>query len=88
MTYEEIKDALDGLYAYDLGSTDSGIHDAILKEKVRAHIQGLDPREHKALIVRLCRYMLSDEVLEQGYTAEDLKGFLVWLDEEMGCLIS
>ncbi len=88
MTFDEINTTLDGLHAYDTGSVDSGVHDDVLKEKVRAHIQGLDSFNHKVLIVRLCNWRLSPEVLQQGYGPEDLKEFLVWLDEEMGCLIS
>jgi len=88
VTFDEINTALDGLHAYETGSVDSGIHDDALKEKVRTHIQSLEPIHHKILVVRLCNWRLSPEVLRQGYGPEDLKDFLVWLDEEMSCLIT
>lgn len=88
MTFEEIKDALDGLSAYDGGATDSGIHDEVLRQKVQKHIQGLQEKERRILIAQIIKEtFLTTSALEQGYGPEDVKDFLVWLDEEMACLV-
>ncbi len=42
MTEAELWDALDGLMAYDLGATDSGIHDEDLRARVKAELLRLD----------------------------------------------
>ena len=42
MTEEELWDALLGLMAYDLGATDSGIHDENLRARVKAELVRLD----------------------------------------------
>lgn len=39
---EEIKAALDGLFAFDTGSTDSGISDPLLRGGVREHLSALN----------------------------------------------
>ena len=84
MTYKEIRDALDGLQAYDMGATDSGIHDDALRERVKRHMQGLELQDHDALIKRLCLEYVSDEGVWKGqYSPEDLKDFLVWLYEDL-----
>ncbi len=88
MTYEEIKDALDGLSAYDGGATDSGIHDEALRQRVKDLIQGLDEKKRRILIAQIIKEtFLTNSALEQGYGPEDVKDFLVWLDEEMACLV-
>lgn len=86
MTYEEIRDALDGFWAYDTGATDSGIKDADLKAKVMNHIQSLEPPEHKALLDKLCLEFISGGGLWRTHSPEDLRDFLVWLTEDMECL--
>jgi len=89
MSYEDLKDALDGLFAYDTGCTDSGIKDEVLRGQVKTHLRSLPVDEHRALVAKLTVDMwLSEKALEQGYGAEDAKAFLTWLDEEMTCLIS
>ncbi len=88
MTEQELRDALDGLYAYDGGATDSGIHDEVLRQKCITTIKAmpLKPGElvPRLWLSRLIRDMwLSEEVLEQGYGIEDAISFLRWLEEEM-----
>jgi hypothetical protein len=39
MTDEELRDALDGLHAYDEGATDSGIRDEDLRERCKAALR-------------------------------------------------
>lgn len=87
MTDEELSDALDGLYAYDTGGTDSGIHDEALRGRVKAELLAdakaasgstlFGPR-----VTRLARELfVSDRAIEQGYGLEDLDNFVAWLDE-------
>lgn len=86
MTDEELKDALDGLHAYDSGCTDSGIKDELLRERVKAEVAkdlgqfgGFGKR-----ISRLARELyLSDEAIEQGHTLESVVEFARWLDDLM-----
>lgn len=88
MNYEELKDALDGLIAYDEGATDSGIHDEGLRMRCQEYIQSLPPAERRALVAKLTIDMwLSEKALAAGYGPEDAKEFLVWMDEEMNCLV-
>jgi hypothetical protein len=89
MKYEDLKDAIDGLHAYDTGCIDSGIKDELLRERVKKHLQSLPALEHRLLVSRLVIDMcLSEEMVKAGYGPEDAKNFLVWLDEEMNCLLS
>ena len=86
MTYEEFKDALDGLFAYDSGCTDSGIHDEGLRARCIQHFESLKPDEQRHLLGKLTVDMwLSEEAMKQGYGAEDAKRFLEWvLDDNFG----
>jgi hypothetical protein len=89
MKYEDLKDAIDGLHAYDTGCIDSGIKDELLRERVKKHFSPLPALEHRLLVSRLVIDMcLSEEMVKAGYGPEDAKNFLVWLDEEMNCLLS
>lgn len=88
MKYEELKDALDGLIAYDEGATDSGIHDEGLRQRCQEYIRSLPPKEQRALVAKLTIDMyLSPTALDAGYGPEDAKGFLEWMDDEMNCLV-
>lgn len=89
MTDDELRDALDGLYAYD-GGADSGIHDESLRARV---IQELKDRRGlgawRAQVARLVREMwLSEEAIEQGYGTEDAVRFAQWLEDRMGTPLS
>lgn len=89
MTTNELADALMGLYAYDVGCTDSGIHDEYLREKVRVELF-VDPLRRPQQLVsdRIARIVrdafLSDEAISNGYGLEDVAEFIDWLDERMG----
>ncbi len=87
MDYETLKKSLDGLFAYDTGSTDSGIHDEELRERCRKFIFSKKPDARRHLLGKLVAEMwLSEDAIKQGYGPEDAKAFLEWLDERMGCL--
>ena len=89
MTDAELRDALNGIYAYDTGSTDSGIHDEALRERCLEALREM-PRRPGALaaqqfIARMVRDLyLSEEALAQGYGIEDADEFLHWLDDQLG----
>lgn len=89
MTDEELRDALDGLAAYDAGATDSGIRDEALRARCIAELKERAAAESwRPFISRLVRDMwLSDEAIGQGYGLEDALEFTEWLEERMGVTI-
>ena len=90
VTDGELRKALDGLFAYDGGATDSGIHDEGLRARCITAL-----KEHRAaaeqwrpFVARLVRDMwLSDEAIGQGYGLEDALEFTEWLEERMDCQV-
>lgn len=86
MTDDELRDALDGLYAYDGGATDSGIRDENLRARCKEELKARHAGDgYGPWLSRLVREMwLSDEAIEQGYGIVDAVEFCRWLDEEMG----
>ncbi len=89
MTDEELRYALFGLFAYDVGGTDSGIKDERLKDKVRLVLAlGSDIRPFQVYSDRLSRLVreefLSEGAIVAGYGLEDVAVFLRWLEDEMG----
>lgn len=81
----ELRCALDGLFAYDSGATDSGTHDERLRARV---IEELAFHRKvpgwRAYLARLTREMwLSEDAIELGYGCEDAARFLEWLEERM-----
>lgn len=92
MTDEELKDALDGLYAYDEGAADSGIRDEGLRERCIAALRQRRDEEEAAAwsawTARLVRDMfLTDERIAQGYGLTDAVLFIRWLEDRMGVLL-
>ncbi len=82
MTDEELSDALDGLHAYDSGCVSSGIHDEMLRERVKAELH--ERPDIDLWLSRWCReMMLSDKALAHGYRLEDVAGFVRWLSDRM-----
>lgn len=80
MDNEQLRDALDGLFAYDMGATDSGIHDVALKCAVKGVIAIIPPAD----LTRMIRDMwMSEEAIAQGYTVADAYEFMQWLGDEM-----
>lgn len=83
MNYEELRDAVDGLYAYDSGAVDSGIRDESLRQRVKTQIQGLPRLEHRTTLARIVVDLhLSPEALAQGYGPEDAQALLNWFDDQ------
>jgi hypothetical protein len=89
VTDEELQDALDGLYAYDRGSRDSGVHDEKLRARCIEHMKQWPYTSSELLphreVSRLVRELwLTDEDIEQGYGLEDVARFTAWLCDMMG----
>lgn len=86
MTDEELTESMHGLYTYDIGCTDSGIKDEILRSKVIEEIQK-DLAGHQLFSKRMARIAremwLSDKAIESGYGLEDMRKFVDWLDDRM-----
>ena len=78
MKQEELFAALDGMFAYDEGCTDSGIKSETLKEEVKEYLRKNDDAERQLLIFIHTHY---DP--ENGYTIEDVCAFIDWLRDEM-----
>ncbi len=84
MDKKQVFGALDGLYAYDCGCTDSGIHNEKLKNEVIIHLQNLSEDELRILLSEFLReYFLTEDALRQGYGIEDVSRFIEWLAEDM-----
>lgn len=87
MTDDELRDALDGLFAYDSGAADSGIRDEDLRArciKTMAQRRALGPDPWRIWLGHMIRQMwLSDQSLAQGYGAEDAMQFAGWLEDRM-----
>ncbi len=85
MKRDELRDALGGLFAYDVGCTDSGIKDELLRERVKAHLNAMDDTQFRLEMSRYVRdAYLAESQLEQRYGIEDVREFLDWLAQDMG----
>lgn len=88
LSEDELWDAIDGLHAYDTGCVSSGIHDEVLRERVKVQLRNLPEKDRRVLLGRRFRdSYLSEKGLAQGYGLEDAAGFWRWLDEDMGCAL-
>ena len=83
MKNEELFDALDGFFAYDGGAWDSGISDNNLREKVKKYLQ-----ECKDTNKKLLEFIHTHYKPEDGYTIEDTKEFIEWIENEMDYYIN
>lgn len=79
MTDEELFDALDWLFAYDTGCVSSGIHDELLRERVKAELAADGPNTIYG--PRLNEFARG--LMEPPYGLEDLKSFISWLADYM-----
>jgi len=88
MTRKELENALLGLFAYDEGATDSGIHDETLREMCVQRIESMSDEEFRTELSIIVRdAFLIPSAMEQGYGIEDVASFIRWLDNEMGVVI-
>lgn len=87
MTDEELREALHGLFAHDMGARHLGVRDEELRARCKAELHmrrgsaGWPP-----WLARLTREMwLSEEAIADGYDAEEADLFLRWLPARMAC---
>jgi len=83
MNKSDLFNALDGLFAYDVGCTDSGIHDEALRAKVIATLHAGEDGANRLL----WEFLVTRYRPEDGYTIEDAKEFIRWIEEQTGWFI-
>jgi hypothetical protein len=65
--------ALDGLYAHDIGATDSGLSDANLRARMVRRVGELSSSERWTAAQNLYGW--------PPYTSEEIEAFLRWMEE-------
>ena len=81
MTKEEIRGLL-GLFAFDIGTLQSGVIDVTLVQRLKAKLEPIPAAERHALLSRIAREeFLSDEAIKLGYGLRAARDFAQWLDE-------
>jgi len=70
---------LDGLFAYDTGAVDSGIHDDLLKERIKVYL--IAECKSNSAYPEILNEFLKEYYLHPPYTLEDVKSFIEWVDE-------
>ena len=87
MKLEDILTELVGFYAYETGSTDSGVKDDLRRgELAAAYLKAVEPdtKETRDAESRWFReYWLSEDAIEQGYGIEDATEFFAWLEGDL-----
>jgi len=90
MTYDDVFDAMVGFFAYDTGCISSGIHDEVLKRRVREFLKEENRKPEnslryypKFLDAGVAEEFLSEEARKQEFGIEDVKQFINWIDDEM-----
>lgn len=84
MDKRKLFDALNGLFAYDSGATDSGIQDSDLRKEVNAYLDSLDENNFRILLTEFIRvYFVSEEAVKEGYGIEDVSIFIRWLSNTL-----
>lgn len=85
MDQTKLYNSLDGLFAFDTGSVNSGINDENLRDEISDYLDSLDENEFRIIMSTFVRkHFLSDQALGKGYGIEDVKSFIEWLDKYMG----
>lgn len=80
MTDERLADVLDGLHAYDMGATDSGIKDEELRGAALAEL-AMRPSGFVDWVIH--RLYLTPEAQASGYSEEDADDFREWLGDQI-----
>lgn len=79
-----LSEALLGLFAYDTGSTSTGIQDYKLKLAVAEYFHGItSAQSHSIMKQILDEEFLSDEARAKGYSEEDAEALLEWMREDL-----
>lgn len=80
----ELYDLLSGMYAYDMGDVDSGLHDETLRSLVIDDLTNLSDYNFRIIMSRFVReYFLSESALVEGYGVGDAASFIDWLGTHM-----
>ena len=82
MDKKELFRALDGLFAYDTGCVDSGIHDNVLREQVREYLEEAARAETRSMYPPIIDEFLREHFYETD-TLEAVLEFAGWLIELM-----
>jgi len=78
----ELNDALNAIYAYDKGFTDSGVSDPIMMQAVSDYFGKLDRNQTELVVSNyLFKYCLSPEAIMAGYGVADAQEFIKWWEE-------
>jgi hypothetical protein len=81
MTKDFLSEKLIGMFAYDSGSVDSGIHDPEAKRLCIEYLDSLGGKEYRAVLARIAREaFLSEDAIGEGYGIEDVAKFNEWLE--------
>jgi hypothetical protein len=84
MDKEKLFESLEGLFAYDTGCVDSGIHDERLRREVINYLHSLSSDDFRLIMTEFIReYFVCEEAVNQGYGIEDVSSFIEWLSEYM-----
>lgn len=76
--------ALDAIYAYDMGATDSGVSDPELRAAVLRHLRGLSDDELRIVLAYVGRKMLAGDRIRAGYGLAEVVSFAAWIDGFIG----
>lgn len=84
MKEEKLFSNLIGIFAYDTGSTDSGIKNEILRQEIKEHLKKLNDTEFRIIMSNFIRkHFVSKKAISLKYGIEDVKIFITWLSEYM-----
>ncbi len=79
MKQNKLLDALNAFFAYDVGCTDSGISDPVLRAKVEAELGAMtDTQKEELKDTYIKKFLLNDEAIAQGFGDEDVEEFKEW----------
>lgn len=80
MTYEELRDAIDGLSAYDGGASGSGICDEMLRGQVITQLDAMTGPEVDALLQRMVdNLFLTPDAQSHGCGQGDADDLREWI---------
>jgi hypothetical protein len=75
---------IDGLFAYDTGCVDSGIHDPVAKKALVEMIRAQPSGDQRIFLSKVMRDLfLTDKSIAQGYGWEDVRELATWYEDEL-----
>lgn len=80
--HDVLWDTLEGIFAYEEGFTDSGIHDPLRRSACAKMVDAMSEKELRLSLSRWVREKyLSEEALLKGYGWECALSFLQWIED-------